>query len=220
MRQKLHRVGVWLMLVWGMFVIPLQTYAVPSGEFATWTGTRLNWQINKCVRFRGTFQVRTQDGLKEMERGRLNLGMDYRMLSFLQLKGYYEIYYRNRGVDGWKTGHRWQAGFMVSGAKQKVKLSWRELLQQTFIGGTDDMQLRSRLRVDYEAEKWIVYPYFSLESFQTVDGGNFFSFPRVRYIPGIRWPFSHKTILDVYYCRQYDVKRCQNIVGITLDIKL
>ena len=148
----------------------------------------------------------TVAGLKEMERERLNVGLNYRVLPLLQLKGYYELQYRDRGAAGWKIGHRYQAGFIVSGTKQNIKLGWRELWQHTFIGGTNEAQLRSRLRIAYEPGNWVVYPYFSL--------------PRVRYRPGVRWPFSRKTALDVYYCRQYDVKRCLNILGLNLEIKL
>ena len=172
------------------------------------------------MKFRGTFQARTQNGLKEMERERLNVGLNYRVLPLLQLKGYYELQYRDRGAAGWKIGHRYQAGFIVSGTKRNIKLGWRELLQHTFIGGTNEAQLRSRLRIAYESGNWVVYPYFSVEAFQPVGDKAFFSLPRVRYRPGVRWPFSRKTALDVYYCRQYDVKRCLNILGLNLEIKL
>ena len=88
------------------------------------------------------------------------------------------------------------------------------------MGGTNEAQLRSRLRIAYEPGSWVVYPYFSVEAFQPVGDKAFFSLPRVRYRPGVRWPFSRKTALDVYYCRQYDVKRCLNILGLNLEIKL
>lgn len=140
--------------------------------------------------------------------------------AIVAVKGYYELQYRDRGAAGWKIGHRYQAGFIVSGTKQNIKLGWRELLQHTFIGGTNEVQLRSRLRLAYEPGSWIAYPYFSVEAFQPVGDKAFFSLPRVRYRPGVRWPFSRKTALDVYYCRQYDVKRCLNILGLNLEIKL
>lgn len=219
MKQKLYRL-VWLMLASGMWMTPLATYAVADGEFATWTGVRADWQFNPRIKFRGTFQARTQNGLREMERERLNVGMNYRVLPLLQLKGYYELQYRDRGAAGWKIGHRYQAGFIVSGAKQSVKLSWRELLQQTFIGGTNEAQLRSRVRAAYEPDNWVIYPYFSVETFQPVGDGAFFSLSRVRYRPGMRWTFSCKMALDVFYCRQYDVKRCLNILGLNLEVKL
>lgn len=219
MNQKQNRCGT-LLLVLGMCLVSFSAYAVPEGEFATWTGVRVDWQFNPKVKFRGTFQARTQNGLKEMERERLNVGLNYRVLPLLQLKGYYELQYRDRGAVGWKIGHRYQAGFIVSGTKRNIKLGWRELLQHTFIGGTNEAQLRSRLRIAYESGNWVVYPYFSVEAFQPVGDKAFFSLPRVRYRPGVRWPFSRKTALDVYYCRQYDVKRCLNILGLNLEIKL
>jgi len=138
----------------------------------------------------------------------------------MQLKGYYELQYRDRGKAGWKTGHRYQAGFVVSGPVGDFKLGWRELFQHTFIGGGKEAQLRSRLQAVYEPTGWLLHPYFSVESFQPVGGGAFFSLPRVRYRPGVRWGLSRKTALDVYYCRQYDVKRCLNVMGINLEIKL
>lgn len=219
MKQKQYRLGA-LLFVLGMFLIALPVYAVADGEFATWTGVRVDWQLNPQIKFRGTFQARTQNGLREMEREKLNVGMNYRVLPLLQLKGYYEIQYRDRGAAGWNIGHRYQAGFIVSGTKRNIKLGWRELLQQTFIGGINEVQLRSRLRVTYESGNWVVYPYFSVEAFQSVGDRAFFSLPRVRYRPGVRCPFSRKTALDVYYCRQYDVKRCLNILGLNLEIKL
>jgi len=160
MKQILHKLRVLLLIVWGMCIPSLPGYAMTDSEFATWTGVRVGWQLNLRVKFRGTFQTRTQNGLKEMERGRLNVGLNYRVLPLMQLKGYYEIQYRDRGTAGWKVGHRYQAGFIVSGAKRNIKLGWRELLQHTFIGGANEVQLRSRLRVAYEPENWIAYPYF------------------------------------------------------------
>ena len=56
-----------------------------------------------------------------MERGRLNVGLNYRVLPLMQIKGYYEVQYRDRGTAGWKVGHRYQAGFIVSGAKRNIK---------------------------------------------------------------------------------------------------
>ena len=179
-----------LLLVLGICLVAFPVYAVADGEFATWTGVRVDWQFNPKVKFRGTFQARTQNGLREMERGRLNVGMNYRVLPLLQLKGYYELQYRDRGSAGWKIGHRYQAGFIVSGTKRNIKLGWRELLQHTFIGGTNEAQLRSRLRLAYEPGNWIAYPYFSVEAFQPVGDKAFFSLPRVRYRPGVRWPFA------------------------------
>ena len=93
-------------------------------------------------------------------------------------------------------------------------------MQHTFIGGANEVQLRSRLRAAYEPENWIAYPYFFVETFQPLGDEAFFSLPRVRYRSGVRCPLSRKTALDVYYCRQYDVKRCQNILGLNLEIKL
>ena len=97
MNQKQNRWGT-LLLVLGMCLVSFSAYAVPEGEFATWTGVRVDWQLNPKVKFRGTFQARTQNGLREMERGRLNVGMNYRVLPLLQLKGYYELQYRDRGA--------------------------------------------------------------------------------------------------------------------------
>ena len=162
MNQKQNRWGT-LLLVLGMCLVSFSAYAVPEGEFATWTGVRVDWQLNPKVKLRGTLQARTQNGLREMERERLNVGLNYRVLPLLQLKGYYELQYRDRGAAGWKIGHRYQAGFIVSGTKRNIKLGWRELWQHTFIGGTNEAQLRSRLRIAYEPGSWVVYPYFSVD---------------------------------------------------------
>lgn len=75
MNQKQNRWGT-LLLVLGMCLVSFSAYAVPEGEFATWTGVRVDWQFNPKVKFRGTFQARTQNGLKEMERERLNVGVE------------------------------------------------------------------------------------------------------------------------------------------------
>lgn len=85
---------VWACVGW---LLPVRTYAVSHGEFAAWTGVRVDWQMNRYWKFRGTFQARTQKGLKEMERERLNVGVNCRVLPLMQLKGYYELQYRDRG---------------------------------------------------------------------------------------------------------------------------
>lgn len=219
-RWTLCQIIIGVVVLCGGWMLPVQTYAVASGEFAAWTGVRVNWQVDKRLKFRGTFQARTQHGLKEMERERLNVGLNYRVLPLMQLKGYYELQYRDRGKAGWKIGHRYQAGFVVSGPVRDFKLGWRELFQHTFIGGGKEAQLRSRLQAVYEPADWCLHPYFSIESFQPVGGEAFFSLPRVRYRPGVQWILSRRTMLDVYYCRQYDVKRCLNVLGINLEITL
>lgn len=86
MKQILHKLRVLLLIVWGMCIPSLPGYAITDSEFATWTGVRVDWQLNPRVKFRGTFQTRTQNGLKEMERGRLNVGLNYRVLPLMQLK--------------------------------------------------------------------------------------------------------------------------------------
>lgn len=209
-------------MIWlcGVGLLPVRAYAVAQGEFATWTGIRVDWQLNRYLKFRGTLQARTCDGVRRMERERLNVGLNYRVLPLMQLKGYYELQYRDRGKAGWQVGHRYQTGFVVSGTVRNFKLGWRELFQHTFIGDSKDAQLRSRLQAVYEPADWFLHPYFSVESFQPVGGGAFFSLPRVRYRPGIRCGLSPKTALDVYYCRQYDVRQCVNVLGINLEIKL
>ena len=54
MNQKQNRWGT-LLLVLGMCLVSFSAYAVPEGEFATWTGVRVDWQFNPKVKFRGTF---------------------------------------------------------------------------------------------------------------------------------------------------------------------
>ena len=85
-----------LLLVLGICLVAFPVHAVADGEFAAWTGVRVDWQFNPKVKFRGTFQARTQNGLKDMERERLNVGLNYRVLPLLQLKGYNDLQYRDR----------------------------------------------------------------------------------------------------------------------------
>lgn len=217
MGQRLYILQI---LILAVSIAPLQTYATSDGEFAAWVGVRTTWQIEKQLRVIGLLQMRTQNGLKEMERGRLHVGMGYNCFPFLQLEGYYEIQYRNRAAAGWKIGHRYQAGFAMQIRKQRLKFDWRELFQQTFLEGGKEGILRSRLRIRYEPSEWRFHPYFSVELFQPVGGGAFFSLPRVRYRPGMKWKMSQKMALELYYCRQYDVKRCLNVMGVNWEIKL
>ena len=62
-----------------------------------------------------------------MERERLNVGLNYRVLPLLQLKGYYELQYRDWGCLDGKLDIAIRAGFIVSGTKRNIKLGWREL---------------------------------------------------------------------------------------------
>lgn len=187
-------------------------------DFSTWTGVKVNYGITSRLKASGNLEFRSKENLKEADRLGITLGLNYKMLSWLRMEGSYEFHYRNVSEGPWKARHRYKVGATGSVSWNEVKFSLRELFQETFFRGEVENRLRSRLKVSYEPENWLVQPYYSTELYQPIGDDAFFSAARIRYRPGVVIAFSKQYALDVFYCRQYEAKGSRNIVGLEFQI--
>lgn len=185
-----------------------------SDDFATWTSAKVNYKLTPSWKLSGMAEFRSKDHMKEADRIGMNVGVGYTVVPRLQLEAAYEVHYRNRGEDGWKFRHRYNAGVQGSLKWQHFTFSLRERFQQTFFEGDIENRLRSRLKVAYSDNDWFVQPYFSAELYQPIGDRPFFRVARMRYRPGIQMDLSQMCSLDVFYCRQYEPDKCKNIVGL------
>lgn len=187
-------------------------------QFSSWTGVKVSYGITSRLKASGHLEFRSKDNFKEADRLGITLGLNYKMNSWLRVKGSYEFHYRNVSGGPWKARNRYKVGATGSVAWNEVKFSLRELFQETFFRGEVENRLRSRLKISYEPEKWLVKPYYSTELYQPIGDDAFFTAARIRYRPGVVIAFSKQYALDVFYCRQYEPKGSRNIVGLEFQL--
>lgn len=186
-------------------------------DFASWTKINLKHKIDSRFAVSGNLEFRTKDDMSRVDRWGIAVGGDYRLSSYLKLETGYEMHYRNRGESEWKFRYRYQIGASTSYQYQNWKFSLRERFQQTFDQGSTSSRLRSRLKVAYTPAKGFVSPYFSAELYQSIGGASFWSIARMRYRSGFEVELSKKWMLDLYYCRQYELAKSKNIVGLEVS---
>lgn len=196
-------------------------YSQNTSEFATWSSFKIKHKISKELELNGTIEYRSKENLSISDRWGMNLGVKYSFTSYLQGEAAYEIHYKNYGNDKWDFRNRYNIGLEGKLKSNHWKLSLRERLQQTFYKKEEtENRLRSRIKIAYEPDDWILTPYFSVEIYQPIGNEAFFKISRVRYRPGININITDKLEIDLFYCRQYESDKKQNIIGIELTYNL
>lgn len=66
----------------------------------------------------------------------------------------------------------------------------------------------------------LIVPQFSIEFFQILDNGEFPEIFRTRYMPGVKINISKQYSVLCFYCRQQQVFRDKNILGIDFTLNL
>lgn len=188
-----------------------------TDEFATWTRVKADFGLSGGWSLVGYAEYRSMDDLKQSDRWGFSVMVDYNPTSWLRMESGYEFHYRQKSGN-WTIRHRYKWSAQGNIVRGNWKFSLRERFQRTTSGGTAENDLRSRLRSSYVLKQWM-NPYFSIELFQPLGGDAFFTVKRLRYRPGIIWKFSERYSLDMFYCRQYETKRCQNIFGMEFGMK-
>lgn len=208
--------------IFGMLVLlgsalPVSDMLAQADEFATWNRIKVDYRLVRKWGVAGYVEYRSMDNLKQSDRWGASLMLNCKPLSWLNIEGGYELHYRQKGGD-WSFRHRYKLSAQGNIVRGNWKFSLRERFQRTTSGGVAGNDLRSRLRSSYVLKQWM-NPYFSIELFQPLGGNAFFTVQRLRYRPGIIWRFSESYSIDMFYCRQYETKRCQNIFGVELGMK-
>ncbi len=72
-------------------------------EFSSWTGVKVNYGITSRLKASGHLEFRSKDNFKEADRLGMTLGLNYKMNSWLRVKGSYEFHYRNVSGGPWKA---------------------------------------------------------------------------------------------------------------------
>lgn len=183
-------------------------------DFTTWTSMKVSHSPFDRFTVSGKFELRTKDSMKSWDRWGVGAEAGYQLFPFLKAEAGYELHHRNRGGEGWKFRHRYGIGATGSVKWGEFKFSLRERFQQTINKGDAENRLRSRLKIAYAPQRWIVSPYFSGELYQAIGDAAFWEVARMRYRPGVEIKLPHKWKLDVFYCYQYQPDKSKHIAGV------
>lgn len=189
-----------------------------NSDFTMWSKLKLKHNLTSVVDLSADVEMRTRDALDEIDRWGIAVATSVRLLPFLKAEGGYELHYRNRRADGWKTRHRYHVG--ASGILKIGRWRWslRERLQHTFDGrGVKDFRLRSRLKAAYKINSWS--PYASLEQYHSLGKDEWFRSARFRARSGVEVKFSSRWAADVFYCYQHEKDKDKHILGWELGYK-
>lgn len=183
-------------------------------DFATWTNVGFEYKLKSVWELSGGVEWRTKDDLGKTDRWGVKVGGSCKLLPFLKLGAGYEMHHRNRGADGWILRHRYSVDGTLSTGVSGWKLSLRERFQHTLDGHSDELRLRSRVKVSYEIPKYKWEPYASVEMYNGLKKNEHFDVKRMRYHGGITLPLSVRWEVDLFYCRQWEQHKRKDIVGI------
>lgn len=183
---------------------------------ALWTKFGVNHALNSAWTLKGEAEMRTQDGLQEIDRWGVMVGADYRVASFLKVAADYEFHYRHRLGKGWQTRNRYNlaaTGTLKLAPRWKVSL--RERFQHTFADGGNEKRMRTRLKLMYSCtEVW--EPYLSAEVYHNLDKGETFYYNKTRYRAGTRVKLASDYAMKLFYCweTERDDRNGNHILGI------
>lgn len=199
-----------------VFIVLLTVCALPlqaqDSDFVTWNKMKAKYDVSSRVELSGDIEMRTREALDEIDRWGFGLGASVRLLPFLKAEGGYELHYRNRGTDGWKTRHRYRFGVSGTFRTGRWTLSLRERFQHTFDGrGTDEFRIRTRLKAAYKVTTWS--PYASLEQYHGLGKDEWFHAARFRARGGVEAKLSSRWAADVFYCYQHESDKDRHILG-------
>lgn len=183
-------------------------------DFTTWTSMKVSHSPLSRLTIAGKWELRTKDSMKSWDRWGAGADVNYQLFSFLKAEVGYEFHHRDRGDEGWKFRHRYRIGVTGSVKWGELKFSLRERFQQTYSKGNAENRLRSRLKIAYAPERWMVSPYFSGELYQAIGDDAFWDVARMRYRSGVEIELPRKWTLDVFYCYQYQPDENKHIVGV------
>lgn len=188
--------------------------SVPAqdSDFSLWSKFQAEHKVTNNFTLGGGMEFRTKEQFKEIDRWGAVISGSYRLLPGLKLGAGYELHYRYRNAQGWKTRQRYNIGLTGEARLSPLKLSLRERFQHTWDKEKTDLHLRSQLKVAYAPSKGNVSPYAAVELYNKLNDG--FDLSRTRYQAGAEWKISSQWKMDIYYLYQSESDRKKHILGL------
>lgn len=183
-------------------------------------------KLAKGLKAQAEMEVRTQNGLGNLERWALDLGLDYKLSSYIKAHAGYalmdryhlqEITSKGNIISGyWAPRHRWYAGVVLADEWGRWKISLRERYQLTHSplqyvpkyqpdgkrmtdeveAGDQDHILRSRLQATYNIRHSKLTPSLSIEMLNDLTTGDI---DQMRYAIGLDYSLSKRKSLSLQW---------------------
>lgn len=183
-----------------------------DSDFSVWSNAGIEHKITNHFTLGGGMEFRTKEQFKEIDRWAVIINGSYRLLPMLKLDAGYELHYRYRNAQGWKTRQRYNFGLTGERRWAHLKFSLRERFQHTWERKKTDLDLRSQLKVAYAPPKGNISPYAAIELYNKLNDG--FNLSRTRYRAGAQWEISSRWKMDIYYLYQSESDRKKHILGL------
>lgn len=206
---SLNRIN--LIIIW-LSISPFFLYAQKK-DLVTWMNLGFECKASPSFAILGRVEWRTTDNLGATDRLGLNIGGTYNLRPFLKVRAGYEVHYRNREDATWKFRQRYNLDGIVSAQLQRVKFSLRERFQHTFDRESNELCLRTQLKLAYDIPECKLKPYISVEMYNSLHTGEYFKVNRMRYQSGVTVPLSDCWKADMFYSYQWKENERKNIMG-------
>lgn len=204
--------------IFTLFVFHLVTTNIwaQNNDFCTWSKLKIRYKVNPLFTVFGDMELRTKYDASNIDRWGINFGGNYCVSPILKLETSYEWYYRNIKGKEWGYYHRYTLGGIISYSRRWFKVLLRERLQQTFkYSSRPENRLRSLLKFSYiPPKKYTTRPYFSIETFQSINEMYFWKAICMHYRLGVELSLSRVWDVDLFCCHQYSPTVPKNIAGI------
>ncbi len=165
-----------------------------------WTEIDIELPLAKRLTALGTQEFRLYDDVTDYSLYRTELGMEYKILSFLRLTAVYRF-----DVKADKTEHTGLISSTVKGDAGPLELSWRLRFQRDFFPeSSPEDAIRNKFSVGF-ADAGLVKPYIASEIYYYMNGKNI-GFNRFRWYAGVKREIDEHHDVELYYMLQREIK--------------
>lgn len=184
-----------------------------------WTEVGLSVSVAKRTDVKISEDVRLDNDVSSFRLSRTTLGLEYKLLSFLEILAAYRITFRPDEME--------HSVHFNSTAKTDVgplELSWRmRLLRDVFPDREPQDELRNKFTIEFEQTP-AVKPYIASEIYYTMKRDEPGRFDRFRWYAGLKRDIDDSQRIEVYYLYQRELNKksteINTILGLGYSISL
>lgn len=163
-------------------------------------------------------EFRFDDDISSFKMGRTEVGLEYKLVSFIRLASAYRITLKDDEVE-----HAAHVNVTLKADIHSVEVSWRlRLLREFFSDKQPQDEIRNKFTLSFEDTPTLV-PYIASEVYYSVKE-NEQAFDRVRWYIGVKRDIGTTQAVKVYYLYQNSIGKnsseLASIIGIDYSISL
>lgn len=198
-----------------------------------WTSADISYKVTKKLQLSLEEEFRLRDNISTTDRVQSTLGANYKIFKWLKAGAGYTLINYNHPTKDWEIRHRFTFDIEGSYKINKLEISLREMLQNTYRVGVNandtranpKLYLRSRIMGSLNLKKAGFSPYISSEFYNTLNNPQNNELVKIRYTFGTKYKINSRNSVNLFYRyvteKDDDDIEGSNIIGIgySFDIK-